>query len=99
MNNVIDAAKIDVELLSPKPGDYLVFYVDTGKLTSTRASEHVIRVAKEFNTNSPPNDGVNRIFLSKSDSRGNRIELITPTPNPVIPNMNWYERGEYNGSN
>jgi hypothetical protein len=91
MNDAIEAVNIEVELLSPKMGDYLVFYVDTGKMRATMASEHVMRVARQFNVNLVPNDGINRIFLSKSETRGSRIELITP-------NINLCEKGENNGN-
>lgn len=70
MENVITDAKIEIELLSPKPGDYMVFYVEVGKMRPKQVAEYMSRVVEDLG-DEVDIDGVKKIFLPRSsdDSR------------------------------
>ena len=75
-DNIIVDAKIDVELLSPKPGDYMVFYIDVGKMPPARGKEYMDRVVSSV-SDDIMSDGVKKIFLARSADTGRRGSEVT----------------------
>ena len=66
-----------VELLSPKPGDYLIFYIDVGKMRPQRAAEYLERIKSELGERIDEDDGVKHIFLARPELGGTKVATMS----------------------
>mgnify|MGYP001829205952 CR=1 FL=1 len=65
-----------VELLSPKPGDYLVFYIDVGKMPMSKVEEYMKRVKDHVNE-TIADDGIKRLYFARPWRGGSQVETMS----------------------